>query len=347
MDHTTEYRDFCNAPSHEPGVLISPRRSRVFAPFAALAVLILGAGIASLASAQEDSACTFITSGLQPQDKVAEFNSQQQGYAQNFTTGPYADGYAPEGVTVWIKDSREWRFIDVEMATFDVYSTNHRPKDGIGVLTHPALQSNNPLHAFSGRVALRPDTAYALRLQCSGGCASDNHLRYGVTTSVSVHAGGQADAASYTVTGLQAGLKCDFKVWDVNGDGPGARSDRSTVIAGAQPGSCSRTRTAPTTILDLVSPTNCADVTSSGLSRVADPLLLISVVTELNAGDVDGHSLLTDLNLSPNAAFTELPAATPARAASAAAYLPRARQREMSDFHPAAGVPCRWEASHD
>ena len=127
-------------------------------------------------------------------------------------------------------------------------------------------------------------------------------------TAIADSAAGEANAAGFTVDGLDNGVDYSFQVRAVNSEGRGDPSDELTVRVGEGLGICSRTRAVQIAILDeLPDIQDCSDVTPEHLSTILD-VWVQTADAELKADDFSGLTAMTNLQISSMGELTSLPA---------------------------------------
>ena len=101
---------------------------------------------------------------------------------QGFRTGPSPGGYELESISLYVHRTHEGRLITINA---DLYTGLPLARFQAATLTR-AGNLNDLAHnewQAPANTYLEPDTDYIFALDCVAGCANDNHVRFGTTSS--------------------------------------------------------------------------------------------------------------------------------------------------------------------
>ena len=107
-------------------------------------------------------------------------NKEVDGLQQSFTTGPNPSGYQLDKIWLYVRDTRESRYMTIDAHLHKVVEGG---RVHVADLTRGQLDdfADNAWQAPDGTY-LEPDTEYVFTLDCVHGCANDNVAQFGTTT---------------------------------------------------------------------------------------------------------------------------------------------------------------------
>ena len=213
-----ERADRCTGRRHRQ---LTPT-SRVHLPLTL--VLLLGAALgifpptALATDTYDPPVTTMVTNMLQPSgsDRLVALFKRQDGLQQRFRTGPNPAGYQLDGITLYVRDTHQSRYMTIVAGLYR--------RDG-GRYTLVTNLSRGQLNDFAHNewqapadTYLEPDSEYVFVLDCVDGCANDNVAQFGITHS-------KADDS-----GAESGWSIDDRLGFRRTDGPSWYSDPGKVL---------------------------------------------------------------------------------------------------------------------
>ena len=170
--------------------------SRDHSPFTPVLLLAAALGLLSPAALATETydppVTTMVTNMLQSSgsDRLAALYKGVSGLQQRFRTGPNPAGYELDGITLYVRDTRESRYMTIVAGLYrrigSIYShVTNLSRGQLDDFAHNQWQA--PADTY-----LKPDTDYAFVLDCVDGCANDNIAQFGVTYSKADDSGAEA-----------------------------------------------------------------------------------------------------------------------------------------------------------